>query len=276
MRRWLTRIGWGFGVMSILVGLISLWAVRQTRHVPEFYANATEADPVELERSRDEMVAAVDRLREQAGRIGSWDASFSDQRINAWLTKELPRKFPRLLAKGARDPRVVIEDGKILAAVRYESSQLDTVISCEVAVELTEEPNMLAVRLHHLKAGALPLPLSQFLKGISTEAARGELDIRWDQTEEGPVALVTIPSEHPLYVSKPVVIESVRLEPGWLKLSGHTGELAKQGYRPRGQVHEFVSYNPLAYLADARESGSSSNKRRSRKRHAVAPAGTLR
>jgi len=103
---------------------------------------------------------------------------------------------------------------------------------------------MLALHVHHLKAGALPLPLSNFLKGISNEAAKGDVDIRWDDTEKGPIALVTVPSEHPGYELAPVIVESIQLVDGNLLLSGHTGPLAHESYRPVGPVYQFVSYRP--------------------------------
>ncbi|MCH7478988.1 MAG: hypothetical protein IIA14_12930, partial [SAR324 cluster bacterium] len=150
----------------------------------------------------------------------------------------------RLLAKGASEPRIVIEGDRVLAAVRYKNRHIDIVISCELEVELTEQPNMLALRVKDLKAGALPLPLSNFLKGISTEAAKSDLDIRWDVTDSGPVALLTVPSEHPRYVANPVVVESVQLVGRTLVLSGRTGPLAHESYHPQGPLYRFVSYRP--------------------------------
>ncbi|MCG8650139.1 MAG: hypothetical protein MI861_09910, partial [Pirellulales bacterium] len=156
--------------------------------------------------------------------------------------EELPNKFPRLLARGASDPRIVIEEDRILAAVRYKDRRIDTVISCEVRVALTEQPNMLALKVSGLKAGALPLPLNKFLKGISSEAAAGGIDVRWDMAEAGPIALVTVPSEHPRYVLSPVMVESVELANGRLKLSGHTGPSAQYSYHPQSPVYRFASY----------------------------------
>lgn len=198
--------------------------------------------PAKVAEASRRLETDVQQLQDDAAKRGSWRAAFSDDEINAWLVQELPTKFPKLLAKGASDPRVLIEDDRILAAVRYKDRHLDTVISCEVSVELTEEPNMLAVRVGQLRAGALPLPLGQFLKGITREAATGDVDIRWDMTNDGPVALVAVPSEHPGYAQKPVIVESVKLIAGQLLLAGHTGPEAREAYKPRGSVHRFVSY----------------------------------
>jgi hypothetical protein len=231
------------------VGIILLtcggwWAIEQTQQVPEFYSRAIEASPESTEAASLHLQQEVEQLQSDAAKVGSWSASFSDDQINAWLIEELPRKFPQLLASGASEPRIVIEEGRLLAAVRYRNRRIDTVISCELTVELTEQPNMLALKVNHLMAGALPMPLNNFLRGITHEAAKGDIDIRWDETSDGPIALVTVPSEHPGYARTPVIVESVQLVEGNLLLAGHTGALAQESYQPVGPIHQFVSYRP--------------------------------
>jgi hypothetical protein len=244
MRRWIKRIVIALTLLLVIGLTAGWWAVEQTQHVPEFYARATEPRPGSTAPASRHLTQEVELLQNTVAKIGSWNATFSDSEINAWLIEELPKKFPRMLDKGASEPRLIIENDRVLAAVRYKNRRIDTVISCELEVELTEQANMLALRVKDLKAGALPLPLSNFLKGISTEAAKGDIDLRWDVTDSGPVALVTVPGEHPRYVSKPVIVESVQLVEGTLILSGHTGPLAHESYDPRGPIYRFVSYRP--------------------------------
>ncbi len=247
MRHWIKRIA-SIAVTVLIVGFVfSWWAVRQTQHVPEFYQRATGTGTAAAGSSgRVVMDTNVERLLtdSDAPIVESWNAVFTVDEVNAWLAEELPTSFPQLLAQGATDPRICIVDGRVLAAARYKTKRLDLVISCELAVELTEEPNMLALRVKHLRAGALPIPLSSFLTGISKEAAKGDVDIRWDDTEAGPVALVKVPSEHPRYVTNPVLVESVQLVDGALVLSGNTGPLAFETFRPLGPIYRFVSYRP--------------------------------
>ena len=245
MLRWTIRITASVLLLVIIVGLTGgWWALEQTQQVPEFYTRATESLPSSTVEASQHLQQEVEQLQSDAAKIGSWTATFSDDQINAWLIEELPKKFPQLLARGASEPRIVIENGRLLAAVRYRDRRIDTVISCQLSVELTEQPNMLALQVNHLKAGALPLPLNNFLKGITQEAAKGGVDIRWDGTESGPIALVTVPSEHPGYVRTPVIVESIQLADGNLILAGHTGPLAHELYSPLGPVYQFVSYRP--------------------------------
>ena len=253
MRRWIKRIA-TFAVIVLVAGLgFSWWAVRQTRHIPEFYQRATSTDSGGPKSSGRVMIdTTVEPMLSNSDVpvVDSWTAIFTVEEVNAWLSKELPTSFPQLLARGATDPRICIEHGRVLAAARYKTQHLDLVISCELAVELTEEPNMLALRVKHLRAGALPIPLTNFLTGISKEAAKGDVDIRWDDTEAGPVALVKIPSEHPRYVTNPVLVESVQLVDGALVLSGNTGPLAYVTFSPAGPLYRFVSYRPSVNDSD--------------------------
>lgn len=260
MRRWIKHISISFTLLAVAGSTATWWAVEQTQYVPEFYTEATNSLPESTVEASRHLKAGVEQLQSDAAQIGSWHASFSDDEINAWLVEELPKKFPQLLAKGASEPRIVIENDRLLAAVKYKNRSIDTVISCEFHVELTEQPNMLALRVSQLRAGALPLPLNKFLRGITKEAAKGDIEVRWDVTAAGPVALVTVPSEHPGYVSSPVVVESIKLVEGSLDLSGHTGPLAQESFRPRGPVHRFVSYRPGEKRS--RKDGRLSSRRR--------------
>lgn len=253
MRRWLTRIASTLLLMSLLVACFAYWAYRQTRAVPDFYERARASVPEDPMVVSQQLQRQVEQLQEDVQQKGGWRAEFSDDQINAWLVSVLPNEFPRLLPPGVDDPRVVIEDGKILAAARYRKNHIDTIVSFEVKLKLTEQPNVLAVRLENLRAGTLPLPISRFAKGISREAAKSNIEVLWDKEslDSGPVALVTVPSEHEKYVNAPVIIESLELDSGMLSMSGHTGPDAYQTFQPQGPVYYLASLELVGYLGGA-------------------------
>ncbi|MGB7326217.1 MAG: hypothetical protein WBD31_15190 [Rubripirellula sp.] len=244
MRNWIKRISLVVIAISVTSGAVAWWAVQQSQYVPEFYTRASNNHSVTTAEANRRLKAEVQQLQTNVAKLGSWRAAFSDEQINAWLIEELPQKFPRLAALGASEPRIVIKNEKVQAAVRYKNRHIDTIVSCEFIVEMTEQPNMLAFRVQNLRAGALKLPLTKFLTGISKEAARGDIDVRWDMTDTGPIALVTVPSEDPRYALAPVVVESLITYDGAVLLAGHTGQLAHETFTPRGPVHQFVSYRP--------------------------------
>ncbi|TWT65133.1 hypothetical protein [Allorhodopirellula solitaria] len=240
--RWLW-FGFSLAAASgVMVGGASWWAVSQSQQVPEFYTRARSQSAANAEIARNQLEHDVEQVRKQSLQGGHWKASFGEDEINAWIQSEFPERFSRLFSHGVTDPAIAIQHGEIFAAARYVSKSWDTVVSCRVSVEMTEEPNLLAIALYDLKAGALPLPLDPFVRKISKEAASGDLDVRWDFTQNGPIALVKIPQEDPHFVITPLVIESINLIAGQLQLDGRGGADAASDYEPRGPMHRFVSY----------------------------------
>lgn len=211
-------------VVIAVIAAMGVW--RTTRHVPEFYEAAVQASPPNVPAEVEGLREEVSQLREDASRPGTWKAEFTDDQINAWLIQQLVVDYPSLLPQGVSDPRVVIREGRLLVAARFQNEHLDTVISVELTAELTPQPNVLALRFSNLKAGALPLPTGRLIDGLTREAAKRSVDIRWQPNEAGNVALVTIPSEHPNYPRKPVIVGSIRFAEGVLIIEGLTGKSA--------------------------------------------------
>lgn len=244
--RWVWAAVSFIAVGGVVVGGASWWAVSQSQQVPDFYTRARNQSQENVDIARNQLEHDVARVRKQSLNGGLWKTSFGEDEINAWVQSEFPERFERLLAHGVTEPAIAIENGELFAAARYLSGSWDTVISCRLSVEMTEEPNLLAIALSDLKAGALPLPLEPFVRKISKEAAIGDLDIRWDFTKDGPIALVKIPQEEPRFAIKPLIIESINLIAGQLQLDGQGGQNAENAYRPRGPMHRFVSYRTRA------------------------------
>lgn len=238
-------IAFGLLIVGLIVGSsfwAANWALEKTREVPDFYVQAKARTPVDLDAVSRQLEHEVQILTDQVGQVGSWQAVFTEDQINAWLVHQLPKEFSKVLPRGVHDPRVVIQDGKVLAAARYTDRRIDTVVSFEVSIQLTEVPNVLAVEVRNLKAGALPLPLNHFVHQISRRAAYDSLEVKWDEGEDGaPIGLITVPSEHPKYVRTPVIVESVELSEGRLWLAGHTGPEAYTGFQPQGPVYQLAS-----------------------------------
>jgi len=226
---------------SLASGGAAWWAVRKTQQVPDFYTRATNRLPQDLIAASQLLQHDVKQLQDAASHTGIWDATFTEEQINAWFIEQFPKEFPEMLPKGVEEPRIVIEDNRVLAAARFKNAHIDTIVSFEVKVELTEHANVLAVRIEQLRAGSLPLPLQSFLRGISKEAAKGDIEVIWDMDATGPVALVTVPSEHPRYEKSPVIIEALLMKDGYLSLAGHTGEEAWQAYCPRTPTYQLAS-----------------------------------
>jgi hypothetical protein len=264
MRRWVFRLASLGLLVGLFLGCLAYWALHQTQAVPDFYEQAVLHPPQNTAQIRQAMEAEVQHLQRSVQRTGSWSATFSDEEINAWLETALSAVFPKLLPHGVSDPRVMVEEDRLLAAARYQDQRIETVVSCELRVTLTDEPNIMAVRIENLRAGALPLPLGRFVKKISHEVSKSDIEVRWDQEEgnDTPVALVTVPSEHESYVRKPVIFESVELRAGELTLAGHTGPEARRSFNPQGAIYQLASLSsPPRFLSDSQERLHASSSR---------------
>ena len=255
---------WAVAILCLLVACVggtyiaAQWALEKTRQVPDFYRQAIARVPDDAGAVSRQLEHEVLELKDQVGHFGSWRAVFTEEQLNAWLVHQLPQEYSKVLPKGVCEPRVVIQDGKVLAAARYSDSRIDTVVSFEVTIQLTAEPNVLAVEVRNLRAGALPLPLNHFVHHISHRAARDSLEVRWDAAEPDgiPIGLITVPSDHPKYVRTPVIVESVEFTEGRLWLAGRTGPEAVLGYQPRGPVYRLASLRTENGTKEQRELNS--------------------
>ena len=219
MRRWL-RIALIFiaaSTVGVVVALTVLW--QASRQVPDFYRQAIQAEPRRQADASDEMLQRAADLSTDVQQPGEWNATFTAEQINGWLAVDLVKNHAGELPPSVSDPRVAVEPGRLMLACRYRQGRIDTVVSLELDVYVPE-PNVLALRIRKVRAGALPLPLGDIPDEITEAARSAGLTVHWRQTNGDPVALVSIP---PPDDSKDVVeLDSVRLSGGKIEISGHT------------------------------------------------------
>lgn len=212
-----------YAALAILVlagGFIG-WAYRATQYVPDFYERQLEAEnPVVQKRRGDEFERQALELNNQIRKSDHWRASFSAEEINAWLAIDMPEKFPEVLPDDVRSPRVAIEPEMFQLACRVENSRFTSVVSLGVQPYVTSEPNVLALRVKQLRAGALPIPLGQYLEKISHKCAQAGIPLRWTEEDGDPVALVTLPLNPEDFRNRRVQVEEIELTDGALIVSG--------------------------------------------------------
>lgn len=195
---------------------------RASQHVPEFYERAIHLEPVDQAKAGEELERQVLELHNEARQEGHWEATFTDEQINGWLAVDLPAKFPNSLPPEVRDPRVAIDPQQAQIACRYEGPKAQAVVSLAVDIHLTDEPNVIAVRIRQARAGLLPLPIKQGLDRITTAAREAGIPLRWSQKEGDPVALVTLPLTHEQYGKRLLKLKSLELRAGEIYLAGET------------------------------------------------------
>jgi hypothetical protein len=195
---------------------------RAARHVPQFYEEALAVDPVQQRSAGEELERRALDLHNEVQRGGEWDALFKEEQINGWLAVDLVEKFPDLLPRQVSEPRVAITPDEVRVACHYQSEQIEAVISFALTVAMTEEPNVVAVRVKRPRAGAIPIPLNQFLDEITVAAQDSGIDLRWLQSEGDPIALIRLPTENTDLPDRMLHLEKFELRQGEAYLAGRT------------------------------------------------------
>lgn len=209
-------------LLTAFAGVGGFLLYSASRHEPQFYRQALQIEPEAQREAGDALEQSVLNLHNSARDEGRWEAVFTEAQINGWLAADLPEKFPHMLPAGTDLPRVSIDPEQIKIACRYQRGKVNTVISFNLGVNLTTEPNTLAVRVSKVRAGALPVPLKRFLAPITKAGADSDIELRWSQVDGDPVALVTVPHQHEDYAHREIYLESIEMRDGEIALAGRT------------------------------------------------------
>ena len=196
------------------------WALFSTaRHVPAFYRQALASNADERRRASDDLLRRASDLTNIARRERHWSGRFTDDQVNGWLAVDMVENHPELLPNEFSEPRVTIENDGLRIGCRYKAGGISTILSLHASAYLVE-PNLLAIRLHGARAGALPLPLGRILEQISTAANDMDLRLTWRQVDGDPVALVELSSLGDDDTA--LVVESLELGEGSFYVAGRS------------------------------------------------------
>ncbi len=153
-----------------------------------------------------------------------WQQTFEAKTVNAWLAVDLPRNFPDSLPPGISDPRIRITPEGITLACHLDRFGLHGVISLKVSA-LVESADVISLRIHKARLGAIPWSLDPILKAIAKVARQSNARIQWRQIDGDPVALITLASASSGRGCV-VHIDTIKLSDGELVVAGAT-EAAK-------------------------------------------------
>ena len=205
-------------LLLILVGLLGLYWASQ--HVPEAYRKATQVESALERQANDQMLRRTTALISDVKKEGRWEAVFTAEEINGWLAVDLVENHPDALPQQLSDPRLAIEPDRVTLFCRARWRGITSVITLTVDPYVAK-PNVLALRIRKVRAGALPLPLTKILESISGAAKRMEYHLQWQHREGDPLALITIPPPRDRQ-DRVVRIETLKLGENEIYLSGVT------------------------------------------------------
>jgi hypothetical protein len=216
-------------MLVVVLVICGLLLYRGTQQVPQFYEQSLQPKLSRPEQAQlgDEFEREVLELHNDTGREGQWQAVFSDQEVNAWLAVDLVQNHPRALPPDLVDPRVRITVDHLRVACRYKGEPLETVVSIEADMYLTDKPNQLALRIRGFRAGLIPLPLKQLMDRVTDAARKSDVQLLWSQQEGDPVALFQVPAEHQQFPGRELCLETLELRDGEIFLAGRTVHVAQ-------------------------------------------------
>ena len=215
--------------MFTLVVLACLAAViyavyRASQQIPEFYGEAISIPAAAQEQESDLMLTQVTTLQNELQVKGRWSQVFKARTINGWLAVDLPRNYPTALPDWMRDPRVHIDPKGITIACQVDQGRFHGVVSLQISASV-ESADVVGLRIHKARLGALPWSFRAVLDKITDAAQKSNVDIRWRQTDNDPVALIKIPSVQGDR-KQTIHIDTISLKEGELVVAG-TVEIAK-------------------------------------------------
>jgi hypothetical protein len=234
------------GLVAIVValGLLLTAAHYAFRQEPAFYREAMQAGQ-ELQADDGEQLARrVLQLHNDTRQAGGWEASFSAEQINSWLATDLQEKFPNVVPPQFQNPRLAIEQNLVRLACWYNDPPTNTILSLDLDLHLTDEPNVIAIHIHKARAGVVPVPLVQVFNTVSDFARRANIELSWANMSTDPVALVTIPSHREQWTQL-LHLEALEVRDGEIYLSGRTEpETPKVDSRPSAAIRHATLRNP--------------------------------
>lgn len=166
--------------------------------------------------------------------VGEWEQVFSESHVNDWLATDLLEKFPDLLPAGVSEPLVQFTHGRATVACRLVQPGFTSVISLGVRAQMLEEPNLIAIQILDVRAGLVPLPRKRILDLITRAAADANVPLRWSSVAGVPTAIIPLTLSHGQSEPAEVVLETIEISDGQIRLAGRTESIAVSATARRG------------------------------------------
>ena len=210
------KIGIGVIVVAGLLGAL----VVVLRHERQVYLRG-EVPPGETRKDHSrKFVMEFSELGNGLLNKNDWHVSFTETQINSYFEEDFIRSglAELLLPKDISSPRVVIEDNRLRLGFRYGVEPWSSVVTIDLRVWLApKEPNVVALEIQGVHAGALPIAPQTLLDLVKRFAERGKMEVTWYRYNGNPVALLRFPSDQP---RASVQVRQLQLQMGRLSIAG--------------------------------------------------------
>jgi len=214
-RGWIILGVVAFVTITVPVGL---WVLLT--YQPEFYRNVAHISPEDRQNESKKFIAQSLQLRNDIVNEAQWEASFSDDEVNAWLAEDLLTHFADQIPEGVHEPRVMFELDRFHLGFQLDQGPVRSVVWVVAQVRVSNE-NELALTIEKIRAGVVPIPAEKLLERITETARARGLDVRWDRDGDLPVAIIKYT---PHLQRRDVVLERLALLDGQIRLAGRSSK----------------------------------------------------
>ena len=210
-------------ILLLLAGGAGTGLVLLVRHVPEFYSRAGVPEGAHRQDLSKAFIGEfTNRVVDGILNKNEWDAQFTDEQINSYFAEDFLTKHSaeNPLPEGISDPRVALEPDRIRLGFRYGTEPWSTIVSVDMKVWLVhKEPNVVALEVQALHAGALPVSPQSFLDRLAEAADKQHISVSYYRHNTHPVVLLQFQSNR----SQPTfLLRNLELRTGMLHIAGRS------------------------------------------------------
>ncbi|MCH2178769.1 MAG: hypothetical protein MK106_08190 [Mariniblastus sp.] len=210
------------GLALMAAGLVWL-ALEAAQKVPEFYAKALAIPLESAARDGDQLEMQLASVQRAARRGVPWKVEFTEAQINGWVVADLPNKFPTVLPKKMKNPRIHFQPHRAQLAFQFQSGGIEGVVIAECDFFCTDVPNQMALQIVSVKSGFIPLPIGPWIDRLTQSAERAGIPILWANRDGDPVALFTLPDDLVRFGdTQMVIIQAIKIKSGSILIAGST------------------------------------------------------
>ena len=198
---------------------------------PQFYHDIDRLSPDEREAESKQFVRRSAGIWNQIANESKWSGTFSERHVNAWLAEDFEEKHLGALPRGVSDPRIAFESGRVSLAFKKQFGCVTALVSGSGRLWLPE-PNVLALEIEHVRAGAIPLPSGPVVEMLATAAESAGLDLEWQQYAGHPVALLRLKGPEN---TSGLGIDRIEIQDGMFYAAGrsfHADPKSRKGRQP--------------------------------------------
>ena len=209
----------GIAILLALLAVVTTTLALLARHEPERYGRLRLPPGPERTDHSKQFVTEFFKVINGIKNSDAWDVEFTEAQINSYLDEDFITSNVKdtVCPDGTSEPRVALDDGKMRLFFRYGKEPWQTVISLQIRAWLPkQEPNVIALEIQGLRAGALPIISQSLLEHVCKAARKNEIDVTWYRHEGNPVALLRFQSG-----PRPTVqLQRLELHQGKLRIGG--------------------------------------------------------